>query len=398
MSIQASSLDDMDRDVLAKALAIQNWLIGEARFLEDPDDAVEGFVQRLIDAGVPLDRFTSAIPTLHAVRQGLGRKWARGEGIKVLEFGWGNDEIYEASPYALAHRTRDWVQFRLAEIDDGAFGVVAELRAGGYAHYICMPVFFRDGAEGGLTFATRHPEGFSAADLALLRALEDSVAIVLDINRVWILLHETLRTYVGEEPQARILSGQVRRGDVVPMRAAIVFADMRGFTTLSSALTVEETVVLLNRYFDSVVPPIEEAGGEVLKYIGDGVLAIYGAGDDERAACAKALAAAQAIVRRVAEDQAEVPAALRFDIKVALHFGEVAYGNIGSGARLDYTVVGNGVNLASRLADLAGILGHRLLVSSDFAGLLPDVGFASCGEHQLRGVGKPQTVFEPVQV
>lgn len=393
MSVQAKPWDQLDGDVLAKAMVIQNWLIGDARFLEDPDDAVQGFVQHLLDAGVPLDRFTSAIPTLHAVRSGLGRHWVRGKGIEVLEFPWDSDEVYEVSPYAEAHRTRDWVVFRLAEIDDSAFGIVPDLRAEGYTHYVCMPVFFRDGTEGGLTFATRHADGFSAGDLAILRAIENAVALILDVNRVWILLHETLRMYVGEEPQARILSGQVRRGDVVPMRAAIVFADMRGFTGLSSTLDVDETVVLLNRYFDCVVPPIEEAGGEVLKYIGDGVLAIFGAGDDAAAACAKALAAAQEIVRRVTEDQSGLPPERRFDIKLALHFGDVAYGNIGSGARLDYTVVGRGVNLASRLADLSGRLDQRLLVSSDFAKLLPKQPFENCGRHSLRGIAEPQDVF-----
>ena len=395
MSAQAKTADQIDREVLAKSLVIQNWMIGEARFLQNPDDAVEGFVRHLIDAGVPLDRFTSAIPTLHAVRQGLGRHWVRGEGIEILEFPWDTDEVYEASPYAEAHRTRDWVVFRLAEVDDEAFGIVPELRAGGYTHYICMPAFFRDGTEGGLTFATRHPDGFSRADLALLRSIENHVALLLDLNRVWILLNETLRMYVGEEPTARILSGQVRRGDVISLRAAIVFADMRGYTALSSAMTAEESVVLLNRYFDCVVPPIEAAGGEVLKYIGDGVLAIYGAGDDDQAACTKALAAAQAIVQRVAEDQADLPEPQRFTIKVALHFGELAYGNIGSGARLDYTVVGRDVNLASRLADLAGALDRPLLVSSAFAGHLPLSRFTDCGEHRLRGVREPQTVFEP---
>lgn len=395
MNNRAPSLDQLDRGLLAKALAIQTWLIGEARSLTDPDDVVEGFAQRVTDAGVPLDRFTSVIPTLYAARRGLGRHWIRGEGTKLLEFGWGNEAVYQSSPFAVAHRTRDWVTFRLDEVDDAAFGIVEELRAGGYSHYICAPVFFRDGGEGGLTFATRRPEGFGPSDLALLRAVEAAAAATLDVNRVWILLNETLRMYIGEEPKNRVLSGQVRRGDVVPMRAAIVFADMRGFTALSAAMTAAQTVELLNRYFDCVVPPVEEAGGEVLKYIGDGVLAIYGAGEDETAACAKALGAAQAIVERVAAHRAEAPADQRFDIKIALHFGEVAYGNIGSGARLDYTVVGSGVNLASRLADLAGNLGPRILVSADFARLLPDHAFHDRGEHALRGVAEPQTVFEP---
>ena len=395
MTAEAETRDTQSPEVAARAAAIRDWLIGEARFIDDPDVVVEGFVQRLLQAGFPLDRFASAIPTLYAVRRGMGRNWSREEGVRSLDFPWDNRAAYEASPYYPAHRTRDWVAFRLDEVADGDYGIVAELRAGGFTHYLCLPVFFRDGTEGGLTFATRHPEGFSEADLALLRAIEDPMAMVLELNRVWILLRETLRMYVGEEPQARILSGQVQRGDVVHIRSAIVFADMRGFTAISGGMSGEETVELLNRYFDCVVPPIEAVGGDVLKYIGDGVLAIFRAEDHGAAACAKALEAARAIVERIEADRAATEPARRFDIKIALHLGEVAYGNIGSGARLDYTVVGGSVNLASRLADLAGRLDRHILVSADFAQRLPDQGFEEMGEHELRGVAEPQRVFAP---
>ena len=395
MTVEAGAPDAPAPEVAARAAAVRDWLIGEARFIDDPDTVVEGFVARLIDAGLPLDRMTSAIPTLYAVRRGLGRNWSREAGIRTLDFPWDNRADYEASPFYPAHRTRDWVVFRLDEVADQDYGIVAELRREGYTHYLCMPVFFRDGTEGGLTFATRHPEGFSESDLALLRAIEDSIAMVLELKRVWILLRETLRMYVGEAPQARILSGQVRRGDVVHIRSAIVFADMRGFTALSGGMSGEETVDLLNRYFDCVVPPIEEAGGDVLKYIGDGVLAIFRAEERGEAACAKALQAARAILERIAADRAAAAPARRFDIKIALHFGEVAYGNIGSGARLDYTVVGGSVTLASRLADLAGQLERHLLVSTDFAQRLPDQGFDAMGEHELRGVAEAQRVFAP---
>ncbi len=395
MTVEAGRPDAPAPEVAARAAALRDWLIGEARFIDDPDTVVEGFAARLIGAGLPLDRMTSVIPTLYAVRRGLGRNWSREAGIRTLDFPWDNQADYEASPFYPAHRTRDWVAFRFDEVADQDYGIVAELRGEGYTHYLCMPVFFRDGTEGGLTFATRHPEGFSEADFALLRAIEDSIAMVLELNRVWILLRETLRMYVGEAPQARILSGQVRRGDVVHIRSAIVFADMRGFTALSGGMSGEETVDLLNRYFDCVVPPIEEAGGDVLKYIGDGVLAIFRAEARGEAACAKALRAARAILERIAADRAAAAPARRFDIKIALHFGEVAYGNIGSGARLDYTVVGPGVNLASRLADLAGRLERRILVSEDFARRLPDQGFEAMGAHALRGVAAPQRVFAP---
>ena len=356
--------DGLSKEAMAHALVIQNWLIGEARFIDDPDVAIKGLVGHLHDAGVPLDRLSSAIPTLYAVRSGLGRSWTREDGISTQDFPWDLQEVYEASPYYQAHQTRDWVRFRLDETDDDAFGIVAELRASGYTDYICMPVFFRDGTDGGLTYATRRPEGFSAEDIAIFRIIESAIAMVLELNRVSI-------------------------------RSAIVFIDMRSFTALSASMSAEETVTLLNRYFDCVVPPIEERIGQVLKYIGDGVLAIYRADDDPQGACVRALHAAEEIIKRVKQDQTRGDAQPPFDVKVALHFGEVAYGNIGSGARLDYTVVGRGVNLASRLADLSGQLDRHVLVSSDFAALLPSVPFEEMGTHELRGVAEPQRVFAP---
>lgn len=396
MAADVVSTKGMPADVMARAFAVRDWLVREARSIDDPDLLTEGLAQRLIAVGIPLDRMSSAMPTLYAVRRGLGRVWSRDAGVSAQEFPWNNQAVYEASPYHRAHQTRDWVSFRLDDVSDEDFGIVSELRGEGYTHYVCVPIFFRDGSPGGMTFATRRPGGFSDSDLAVLHAVGPSMAILLDLNRAWRLIHETLSMYVGEEPQSRILSGQVRRGDVVRIRSAIVFADMRGFTALSARMSAEETVELLNRYFDCVVPPIEQGGGQVLKYIGDGVLAIYRAGDDGHKACAAALSGVDEVLRRVADDRDQAEEGRRFDVKVSLHFGEVAYGNIGSGARLDYTVVGTGVNVASRLADLAGNLGRRILVSADFAEMLPETPFRALGEHRLRGVSTPQRVFEPM--
>ncbi len=383
-------------DGVADAAAIADWLLREARALNDADALVLGLVERLGAAGVPVDRLTTAFPTLHTTRRGLGRFWTRENGVISQDFPWDNEAAYQASPFRVAHESRDWVRFRLDAVGDETYGIVPDLREAGYVDYICMPVFFRDGSEGGLTLATRRPAGFQARDLAILRLVEPAIAGVLDLERAWVLIDETFRMYVGDEPHARILSGEVRRGAVMRIRSAILFADMRGFTALSTTMSAEETVALLDRYFDCVVPPIEARGGQVLKYIGDGVLAIFRAGDDPVPACEAALAAAEAIVARVADAAREEPAAQRFGVKTALHFGEVAYGNIGSGARLDFTVIGSGVNITSRLADLAGNLDRPTFVSAAFAETLPDRRFRSLGRHPLRGVPTEKEVLEPV--
>ena len=385
--------DYMTPEAMARAMPILKWMVGDARFLTDPDEVSATFIGLLRDSGLPLDRLNSALPTLYAERRGLGRQWTPEEGVQWVEYAWDNDDAYAASPYRQAHETKDWVRFRPDEVADDAFGIVPDLRADGITDYICMPVFFRDGTSGGMTFATRRPSGFSDEDIAVLRAIEGAGGTLMEVNRTWLLLRETLQMYVGAEPHERILAGQVRRGDVTHIRSAIVFADMRGFTALSEGMTGEETVALLNRYFDCVVPSIEAAGGEVLKYIGDGVLAIFRAATDGTGACRNALTAAREIVERVAADRAD--SSMTFDIKVALHVGDVAYGNIGSGARLDFTVVGGSVNLAARLADLCGPLDRRILVSADFAARLPEVACEDMGEHKLRGVAEAQQVLAP---
>ncbi|MEO1199102.1 MAG: adenylate/guanylate cyclase domain-containing protein [Pseudomonadota bacterium] len=381
----------------------RNWLLTEARLIEDPETAVAGSAERIMAAGIPLDRMMSAMPTLIASRRGLGRYWDRENGMRTLDYPWDNQSVYEKSPFYEAHQTRHWVSFRVADIADDAYTIVPDLREQGYTHYVCIPVFFQDGTEGGLTFSTRHPDGFSDLNLAYLKTIEPAFATYLDLKRSQRLLRETLGMYVGREPRDRILSGTVRLGDVHPQRAAIVFADMKGFTSLSSTMTAVETVALLNRYFACVVPAIEAHGGEVLKYIGDGVLAVFythmdgsdADGDADRVASQRALAAVADVVAAVAQDRAGATDGQRFDVKLALHLGEVAFGNIGSGDRLDFTVVGRDVNLASRLADLAGALGRPIVTSQAAKACLSQVPHDELGAFPLKGLTQLEPVFAP---
>lgn len=206
-----------------------------------------------------------------------------------------------------------------------------------------------------------------------------------------------MRMYVGDEPHLRILSGDVRRGEVLRIRAAILFADMRDFTGLTSHLPEEAATALVNEYYDCIVPPIDERGGEVLKFMGDGILAIFRAGEDgDIEACMRAFAAARAGLLRVARRNAKKGGAIRFEVGIALHFGNAAYGNVGSSARLDYTVIGRDVNLASRIADLCGELDQSLLLSTSFQKRLSEHELQELGAFPLKGVDQAQTVFAPV--
>jgi len=249
----------------------------------------------------------------------------------------------------------------------------------------------------GFTFATRSPNGFTAEDVAVLKSIFPTLAAlqeVLALNRV---MREVMRMYVGDEPHLRILSGDVRRGEVLRIRAAILFADMRDFTALTAHLQEEAATALVNEYYDCIVPPIDERGGEVLKFMGDGVLAIFRAGESgDIEARVRAFAAARAGLLRVERRNLEQDGVLKFEVGIALHFGNAAYGNVGSGARLDYTVIGSDVNLAARLADLCGELGQGLLLSSSFQSRLSEHELRNLGAFDLKGVAEKQTVFAPV--
>jgi adenylate cyclase len=185
---------------------------------------------------------------------------------------------------------------------------------------------------------------------------------------------------------------------VLRIRAAILFADMRDFTGLTSRLSEEAATALVNEYYDCIVPPIDERGGEVLKFMGDGILAIFRAGESgDIEACMRAFAAARAALLKVLRRNDKSDGRARFEVGIALHFGNAAYGNVGSGARLDYTVIGRDVNLASRIADLCGRLDQSLLLSDAFQLRLSEHELRNLGAFALKGVGQKQTVFCPIE-
>jgi adenylate cyclase len=206
---------------------------------------------------------------------------------------------------------------------------------------------------------------------------------------------DLLATYVGEEPKRLILSGNVHRSGLSRISAAILFSDIRGFTALSTRLTDEESVELLNAYFDCFVPEIERRGGEVLKYLGDGILAIFRDRDgDLGPASMAALDTAQAGIAEATALSAEKKLARTIKVGVALHRGTVAYGNIGSGSRLDFTVVGRDVNLASRIQKANKRLDEPLLMSEAFARTITPMP-VEIGSFKLSGIAEPQTLFIP---
>jgi adenylate cyclase len=380
--------------------AIVHWLIDGARSAAAPDEVLAALCERLVDAGVPLWRAAVFVRTLHPHVLGRRFVWREGRGVEVAQVAYGvfNDSDFTGGILnrlfnngTAAHRPLDG--------DSGLAGapLLAELHREGATEFLASPLLFSDGTIHAATWATRRPGGFAPEEIM---AIETLLAPLARMAEIWALRRTALNlldTYIGHATGERILAGQIHRGDTQAIDAAIWLSDMRGFTALADRLPPQALIDLLNRYFDCQVPAILEHGGEVLKYMGDGVLAIFplgGRADASAASCASALAAALKSRAEVARlrppDGVDIADRMRFGL--ALHIGRVMYGNIGGGNRLDFTCIGPAVNLAARIEKLTSRLSRTILMSQDFVHNVRQ-NFVPLGTFSLSGFDAPQAVF-----
>ena len=398
--LPAEDLDQlMGPERSRKAAFLTDWLIRHARKLDLPADTIVQLCERLVEIGLPLDRYSSSTETLDAEHDAIGRLWLRGKGVTERIFvrvGAEEDPRYLSSPFYVAAQTRRWLELWLPETDDSAFGIVPELKADGFVHYICVPIFLMNETNAWVTFATRHPDGFSVEDIAVVARIIPSVAILIDVRSTWVALHQLLRTYVGDGPHRAILRGKTKRGQISTIKSAMLFADMRDSVGHTAELSASDAVEVFNALFDCLVPPIEGRRGEVLKYIGDGLLAIFRESTEGTScdAADRALAAAEEAFRMLRARNLEHPEEPPIHIGIALHYGEAAYGNVGSGVRLDFTVIGKDVGMASRIANMNRPLDEPLLLSEAFARRLRRKT-TPLGSFAARGFKEPVKVFRP---
>lgn len=392
---------DLDQTELGSVLAISDWLLGGARGLDAyPNAILAGLCERLNQVGVPVDRAASIVELRNAEAFAVSRVWEKGKDVQVHMFkGDGApNEDYQASPFAMAHAERSWVLSTYSDLPENRFPTIEDQRAAGYSSHLVVPVILANGMNNAFVFASRAEGGFSEADLTMIRRIMPALGALQEILAIHRVLHEAMRMYVGDEPHRRILAGDARRGDVSEVRAAILFADMRDFTAITSNMNPAETTALLNSYYDCIVPPVEAAGGEVLKLIGDGVLAVFDAGDgsgSDQDICTRALEAAETALMAVARSGKAKDGVTAFTAGIGLHIGQVAYGNVGSGQRLDYTIIGRDVNIGARIAGLCAPLSRPLLMSEAFASHLSRHrgGLEKMGSHGLKGVPEPLEIM-----
>jgi adenylate cyclase len=379
----------------ASALHIlTEWLVDGARTAPSPPQMMAQTCERLVAAGLPLFRVGIFVRTLHPDIIGRNFIWRRGGEVTV---GSANYDVldsaeYRNSPLAIVFGEGREVRARMDGPDGKRFPLFDDLHAEGVTDYIALPLVHVDGS----SWTTQQPGGFTDAQLRALRSLMPPLARLIEIIRLRRTASVLLDTYVGNRAGERILGGQIRRGHTDMMDAAIWLSDLRGFTALSDRLPANTVVDILNRYFDCQVSAIATHGGEVLKFMGDGLLAVFPIDEyvgDVGKACAQVLLAARESRANVEAMQYQIGETVeRFRFGVALHVGRILYGNIGGGNRLDFTCIGPAVNLAARLEKMAGRLHRTVVASQAFVDACPG-SWSDLGEFPIAGFSKAQRVY-----
>jgi len=399
--IRAMNPADIDR--------IADWIIRRGLEGMPESDLLRAFCAKCGAAGLQIDRSLMFIDTLHPVHEGTIFRW-RNDGAAEDAVNYGRSDQGEAaqswqrSPfYHLLQTGKEELRRRIGFGDEADFAIIKEMKDLGHTDYLVFVHRFKDdGTIGEMDsfysgWSTRHPDGFTDKGLLALRRLVPTLGLAVKSAALARISGTLVDVYLGRDAGQRVLSGRIQRGVADRIDAVLWFSDLRSFTTITDTARPDEVIPLLNDYADAVITAIQEAGGDVLKLIGDGTLAIFRA-DDAATACAQAMRAEAEMRRRVHElnerrRAEERPTTL---VYVGLHVGEVFYGNIGSVDRLDFTVVGPAVNETSRIASMCRSVDRPLLISSAFAYALPEAERAklvSVGRFALRGVGRAQDLL-----
>ena len=377
------------------------WLMTDARRRIDASEFLEAFALELRAAGIDVARITTGVPILHPQIFSFSGLWQLEKGTteRLYRSGPGTQSTIANSPIRIAYEGGGPVRCDLAAPPrDGEFAILDDLRREGFTDYIVHPVPFADGSYKALSLATARRGGFNNDELALFEAMIPAVAFNLEVQALRRTARTLLDTYVGQQAGGRVLEGQIQRGTGETIRAVIWLCDLRGFTNLSETLSRDALIDLLNCYFGPMCDAVAKEGGEILKFIGDAMLAIFPIGADPVKTCGAALTAAgRAQVALIDENlRREYTGQPRIEYGLALHVGDVMYGNIGSDTRLDFTVIGPAVNLTARIESMCGQLGRRLLLSSDFV-REGRMSAESLGAFPLKGVSVEQEIFVPAQ-
>jgi len=395
---------------LTPRLRLMNWLVNQGLTGLPENDLIRGFCERCREAGLTLSRSLVFIDTLHPIFEGRGFRWNDTETDESDTFEYGSTSAGDAAQnwrrttfYHMLEHGHEELQINLAEAATLGFSMIPELAEKGHRHFVAFVHRFGEAGSIGQMdcvysyWLTRRTGGFTGQELSALRDLVPLLGLAIKSGAQVDIARTLGRVYLGRDASEQVLRGRISRGVTERINSVLWFSDLRGSTTISETITPDDIIPFLNDYAQAAIDAIHEAGGEVLKLIGDGVLAMF-TNEDLAVARRIALRAEHGFrksldllnVRR-AEDSRPTTSAY-----VGLHVGEVFYGNIGSEDRLDFTVVGPAVNEASRIVSMCRSVDRELLTSSAFRNGLDAAGqgyFVSTGRYALRGIGRAQDLF-----
>lgn len=371
-----------------------DWLLRGASTLPTPEEFTRHLAEKMLDHGIAISRLSALVWSLHPLIAGKHYIWEKGKD-EISSFA-PTYEIHDHPTYQnspLRHVSNGMGGVRQRITDDGgenSFPIIADLRAKGATDYVAMPLPFSDGRINVLTLTSDHPDGFTTENLGLVF---ECVAVIGRYYEVFAQRENAqslLETYVGKRSGARVLGGEIRRGDGDEIDAAIMFCDLRGSTLLEERLGRAEYIKLLNQFFETVSEQVEQRGGEVLKFIGDAVLAVFPVGTDKTAAQENGLSAATAIVRTLQPPDG-APGGHDIECAIGMSFGAVTYGNVGSLERLDFTVIGHAANVAARLGDHGKQSHHQIVVAENM--IVPGTEAVPLGELTLHNISRPVLAY-----
>jgi adenylate cyclase len=383
-----------------------DWLMRQALADSDLESVVRGCCERLHAAGVPIARVHLSFSMLHPLYRAMGFTWRRGQGLQVDAYRHVpanalSDRFLRCPYYHLMKHKLDHLRRRLDTGGAIEFPIFEDLRREGLTDYVAFISSFDMGKGQGMlgSWATDQRGGFTDAEIEELLRIQDPLAVACKMAMRGDVAKSALSTYLGAKAGARVLDGQIKRGDGETTRAAIVWGDMRNSTQMAEQLGRQAYIDNLDEFFDATAGAVADAGGEILSFLGDGFLAIFPSGRNHKEsseACKLALSAALEAVDRMREtnrqrgEAGEAP----LGYGLGLHIGNVMFGNVGLAERLSFSVFGSAVNEAARLEGLTKKFATPIVASEEFVNYCHG-DWQPLGQVPLRGVDTPVAVFKP---
>jgi len=388
---------------------IAAWLMQQGLKGASEASLLAGFCDACRKHGLNMDRGMALMDTLHPVYEGRAFRWDSTEIIEpVFEYGPSVEgiaaETWQTSAfYHLLENKIDEVRRRIGFGDPADFYLLDTLKDAGYTDFVAFCHRFEEaGTIGEMDcffshFSTMSGDGFCDDDLRVLRRLVPALALAIKCTALGRIARTIAEVYLGEDAARHVLEGKITRGKTERISAALWFSDLANYTRISDTAEPDEIIPMLNDYADAVISSIHEAGGNVLKLMGDGTLAIFKA-EETGDACAAALKAESLLRQRLRDlnSQRQIEGRPVTEVYLGLHIGDVFYGNIGSQDRLDFTVIGPAVNEVSRIASMCHSADRDILMSANFVAAAPVAqrnDLVSVGRYALRGVKRPQELF-----